>query len=52
MRDVGVAKGEQPKFGMICIDVISKKLHVETQSFFELSIWKGETKKKEKKKKA
>ena len=37
-RDAGVAKGEQPKFGMGCIDVFSKKLHVETQSFFELTI--------------
>ena len=37
-RDAGVAKGEQPKFGMVCIDVFSKKHHVETQSFFELSI--------------
>ena len=28
LRDVGVAKGEQPKFGMVCIDFFSKKLHV------------------------
>ena len=38
LRDVGIGNGEQPKFGMVCIDVFSKKLHVETQSFFELSI--------------
>ena len=47
-RDAGVAKGEQPKFGMGCIDVFSRKLHVETQRFFEymLSHWKGETKRR------
>ena len=28
LRDVGVEIGEQPKFGMVCIDIFSKKLHV------------------------
>ena len=28
LRDVGIEKGNQPKFGMVCIDIFSKKIHV------------------------